>query len=288
MSLNIKSKAFDKQKVHELTMSIFNDFKEKVNINDITKISEKISSMNKGPLKTVWEKVGVLWEGIKDKEVSIAQKTVPIGALMYVITPIDAIPDVVPMLGLSDDATVVVTAASMFAAMVYKVASDSSSQKNGDSLIETSGESTQEEKIERVKVFISLLSHAAYSDNELSEDEDKKCKEIINDYIFSEEGILPESMLESIDVQRDIIEDTIAKTFIKPLNTNEIFNFINDNNEFVDLWYFYAFSITNSDNQINEQEREFLDYFSEQVGLSKFDKNKIERSYNNDWFTNKN
>lgn len=53
--------------------------------------------------REVVEKVLTLWETLKDKDTPAWAKGVIIAALGYFISPIDAIPDVIPGVGYADD-----------------------------------------------------------------------------------------------------------------------------------------------------------------------------------------
>lgn len=66
-----------------------------------------LMKMNKGPLKKVWDQVLKLNYVIRDPKVSKMSKAVGIGALLYVILPTDVVPDVLPVLGLTDDVAIV-------------------------------------------------------------------------------------------------------------------------------------------------------------------------------------
>jgi uncharacterized membrane protein YkvA (DUF1232 family) len=63
--------------------------------------------MNKGPLKAIWDNVMALWKMVKDPNAAWTSKAIAIGALIYVISPIDAIPDIIPGIGLLDDVSVI-------------------------------------------------------------------------------------------------------------------------------------------------------------------------------------
>lgn len=69
----------------------------------ILKIQRKISAMNRGPIKKVWNMVTLLWEKAKSPEVPATLKLQIIGALLYLILPFDIVPDAVPAAGLLDD-----------------------------------------------------------------------------------------------------------------------------------------------------------------------------------------
>ena len=81
--------------------------------DDIDKINASIPSMNKGALANVWDKVLFLLKRFNENS-SVKDKALIIGALLYAILPLDIIPDVIPGIGLIDDAFAVV--------MVYNIA----------------------------------------------------------------------------------------------------------------------------------------------------------------------
>ncbi|MDO4935531.1 MAG: DUF1232 domain-containing protein [Phascolarctobacterium sp.] len=53
-----------------------------------------------------------LWYVMQKPTLSIRYKAIIVGALLYLICPVDAIPDFVPLYGWSDDAMVIITAIS--------------------------------------------------------------------------------------------------------------------------------------------------------------------------------
>ena len=76
---------------------------------DINKIEEKLSFMKRGIITKVWDKVLFLWEQVKSPEIPMRLKAVVIGALLYLILPIDVVPDSIPALGFIDDFWVIMT-----------------------------------------------------------------------------------------------------------------------------------------------------------------------------------
>ena len=66
----------------------------------------KIATFAKKAGKEVIEKTLTLFESLNDKDTPAWAKGVIIGALGYFISPIDAIPDVIPFAGFSDDLVV--------------------------------------------------------------------------------------------------------------------------------------------------------------------------------------
>lgn len=54
-----------------------------------------------------------LWYTLRDKDTPAWAKTIILGALGYFILPVDAIPDILPVVGFSDDLTALVSATAM-------------------------------------------------------------------------------------------------------------------------------------------------------------------------------
>jgi len=68
--------------------------------------------------KEVIEKALALYYCLQDKDTPVWAKTVIVGALGYFISPIDAIPDALPVVGFSDDLGVLVLALASVAAHI--------------------------------------------------------------------------------------------------------------------------------------------------------------------------
>ena len=81
---------------------------------DIQNVAEKMDSMNKGPLAKVWDKVVQLWDAFKSPDTPKSLKAIIIGGLIYMVSPIDLIPDFIPVAGLLDDAGVIGIVFSQF------------------------------------------------------------------------------------------------------------------------------------------------------------------------------
>ena len=108
------SKAMDKAKKYEKEYS-----EEKVEeVNE--KLSAKIGFFNRGPLAKVWDNVMALWDLLKDPKAAKAQKVIAIGALLYMLSPIDVIPDVLFPVGFLDDVAVIGTAVATLATALAK------------------------------------------------------------------------------------------------------------------------------------------------------------------------
>jgi uncharacterized membrane protein YkvA (DUF1232 family) len=83
------------------------------NIDDVVQgVDNKLSGMERGKLTEVWEKVQTLGKLMRDPAAHWQSKAVALASLVYVVSPLDAIPDVIPGLGLTDDVAVVVAVVS--------------------------------------------------------------------------------------------------------------------------------------------------------------------------------
>ena len=97
----------------------------------------KLASVAKH-LGTVWY-VLLLYYTLQSGDVSVGNKAIIMGALGYLILPVDLIPDVVPLLGLTDDAAAIKlaydTVKASIAPEIERQASNKFSQWFGDSAI---------------------------------------------------------------------------------------------------------------------------------------------------------
>lgn len=269
----------DKNKIKEQALSFLTELTKKVSFQDLDKVKIKLPKMNKGALKEVWDNVGDLWAFVKNKDISIVEKTLPLAALVYVISPLDVIPDNFPLAGLLDDAAMVSYAFASIATKIGDVGLNTSSPRHNEEI--KCIENNTEDYKERISLLTSILTHAAFSDGKMCLIEEKKIKDIINFFVFSEEGWF--STLEDLNNNRVEINILIDNTIKQPLSIKRIIKFVSNPNEEEELWYFYAYAVIASDNDIKSSEREFLEYLGEQFNISKYDLNNIERNFKEIW-----
>lgn len=100
---------------------IQNEFDKKsknVTMEDINKIFQKRKEIEdkfsgNGPLGKFWSELKLLYELVNDyrkgvyRQIPWTSIAAIVGALLYVLSPIDLIPDFIPVFGLLDDAAVV-------------------------------------------------------------------------------------------------------------------------------------------------------------------------------------
>jgi uncharacterized membrane protein YkvA (DUF1232 family) len=93
----------------------FEAFARNAKPEDISTIIQRLPEMNRGAIREIWPKVRSLLEMIRDPSAAWTAKTLAIGALIYLISPFDAIPDLIPFVGLIDDAALIVAVVATLA-----------------------------------------------------------------------------------------------------------------------------------------------------------------------------
>lgn len=101
--------------VNEEADERLNEYAQRATEEDVEKIRQRIRGMNRGPIRKLWNDVMALWRMITDKNASWLSRSLAIGAVLYLVTPIDSVPDFLPLIGLSDDAAVIMTAVAALA-----------------------------------------------------------------------------------------------------------------------------------------------------------------------------
>ena len=102
---------------HE-AIKLMNKFSRKKKAKDINE--KKLFKMNRGPITKVWDKVLSLWNVLSDPKVDLSVKAIAVGALIYLISPLDVVPDIIPLAGLVDDAGIIIYAISQIAKYTKK------------------------------------------------------------------------------------------------------------------------------------------------------------------------
>ena len=112
---------------------MFADMSRNASEQDIDRIRKKLGGMNRGKIAEIWDKVISLWKFVQDPEAPWAGKAIAIGALIYLISPLDAIPDFIPVAGLTDDVGIILVAIAKLASDLNKYKSISVPLKLGRS-----------------------------------------------------------------------------------------------------------------------------------------------------------
>jgi uncharacterized membrane protein YkvA (DUF1232 family) len=78
------------------------------------KRTESPASRGPGFFRQLIDQFRLSWALLQDNRVSVALKVIPIGAVAYLLSPLDLIPDILPVLGQLDDLGVLMTALTVF------------------------------------------------------------------------------------------------------------------------------------------------------------------------------
>lgn len=97
------SKSYDQDRARKMAENMGKN----ASAEDIRNVSTNLGKMKRGPLVKVWDKIQALWETFKSPDTPTHIKALIIGGLIYVVSPLDLIPDVIPGIGLLDDLGVV-------------------------------------------------------------------------------------------------------------------------------------------------------------------------------------
>ena len=109
-------------------MALLRKFAKRASLKDFPTIARKLGAMNRGPMVKIWDKVQLLWSFIKDPNVAWGKKATAVGSLVYLISPLDAVPDFIPGAGLLDDVAVILFVAQMLAESLKTYAADAASE----------------------------------------------------------------------------------------------------------------------------------------------------------------
>ncbi len=70
-----------------------------------------------GFLQELWQQIKLVYYLLRDRDVPIYLKVLPFAGLLYILFPIDFIPDVIPVMGQLDDLTVLIIGLKVFIEM---------------------------------------------------------------------------------------------------------------------------------------------------------------------------
>jgi len=86
--------------------------KEEGSVNEDTALTQRDDQQ--GFFSELWQRARLVYKLLLDPEVPIYLKVLPFAAVVYLLFPIDFIPDVIPGFGQLDDITILVLGAKMF------------------------------------------------------------------------------------------------------------------------------------------------------------------------------
>ena len=96
-------------------IAFFHRFMQRAKPEDVSKIDKNLDKMNRGAVKEIWGKIQALTKMVRDPNVAWKSKAMGIAALVYLVSPFDAIADVIPGIGLTDDVALIIAVVSTLA-----------------------------------------------------------------------------------------------------------------------------------------------------------------------------
>ncbi|MBI1247204.1 DUF1232 domain-containing protein [bacterium] len=97
------------------TYDRLHEYAERAKSADVDDLRERLRGMNRGPIKKIWADVMALWRMIVDPKSGWTSKAIAIGAVLYLVSPLDGVPDLLPLIGLTDDVAVIAAAVATLA-----------------------------------------------------------------------------------------------------------------------------------------------------------------------------
>jgi uncharacterized membrane protein YkvA (DUF1232 family) len=128
------------------------------------KVSGKLDGMNRGPVVKIWDQVLMLWDYVRDPKTPFTAKILPLAGLVYLISPLDAIPDIFFPVCLLDDVAVILfivgqikTAIRLATDAAFNAASAYAQRKGAESLAELNARARKNFAVSAVLNGVMLL-----------------------------------------------------------------------------------------------------------------------------------
>jgi hypothetical protein len=131
-------------------------------------------------------------------------------------------------------------------------------------------------RIEYVKMIISLWSHVCYVDGELAELEELSVGELMSQFMGSDEALFPPG---SADL--DAIFDELVSTFHQPFPLDEVVQYGFDNETLREVFFAEACCIVATDQRLHFKETDFLVELGNKLELSLETREQIKSQYIN-------
>jgi len=127
-------------------------------------------------------------------------------------------------------------------------------------------------------MIASVLGQSALADGVVNEEEEDEAWEVLQKACFDDGGILTTEILEFGGIKKKDIKKQLTSKFNKPNNLKKIAKYAIEK-ELEEDFYEMACIIISSDNEINEDEKEFIAEFAKILELSRFDVKRLNKTY---------
>ncbi len=132
---------------------------------------------------------------------------------------------------------------------------------------------------EYADMLVSIWGQAAMADGVTAECEEEAVYDLIEDIFFgANEPLFDKALLEDFGIKKKELKKSLWEKFESPETLKKIAKYAEDN-ELEDIFYKQACAVIFCDNEVNSEERQFLDAFAQMLDLLKFDKRRLENEY---------
>lgn len=132
--------------------------------------------------------------------------------------------------------------------------------------------------LQYAEMIASVLGQAAMADGVVNAEEEDEAWEVLQRACFDNGGILTSDILEIGNIRKKDVKKQLTSKFNKPNSLRKIAKYAIEK-ELEEDFYEMACIIISSDNEINEDEKEFIVEFAEVLELSRFDVKRINKIY---------
>ena len=132
--------------------------------------------------------------------------------------------------------------------------------------------------IEYAEMIASVLGQSALADGVVNEEEEDEAWDVLQKACFDNGGILTTEILETGNIKKKDVKKQLTEKFNNPNSLKKISKY-SIHKDLEEDFYEMACIIVAADEEINDDEKEFLTEFAIALELSKFDVKRINKKY---------
>ena len=201
---NLSSRRLDRMQ------QLFQKFSQNAKPDDAQRVDRNLDKMDRGIVHKIWPNVQALAQMMRDPRVAWASKALAIGALVYLISPLDAVPDVIPVAGLTDDVALIVAVASALARELDRYRANANGAPSEPSSPDTDSATTAAAKTSPTQKTVAKSSSSKPSSSKPSSSKPSSSKPNLNQTSWAQ-GIANFAKRGFVGVAEDLADVEIRK-----------------------------------------------------------------------------